>query len=185
MLRKSILGRAQILVVPRSPCGWSGHGPYLKGRVSASFSSRSLGTAESVFPAISRSPPPGAAPFYVGLCPISHGGVACTAMYRRRAGSASVRPLIAFVLTGILGAGAGALVGSVTLRLPPIVELHPATVSAPPLVAAASIAAGVLTAWFLTILVLSWTPGRFHCPRCCTANGRCVLVCRACLLPFS
>jgi hypothetical protein len=57
-------------------------------------------------------------------------------------------------------------------------------VAAPFLVVAASIAGGVLAAWFLTLLILSWAPGRFRCPRCGVANMPGAQSCRACLLPF-
>jgi hypothetical protein len=105
----------------------------------------------------------------------------------RPARDASMRPIVAFVLVGIGGGAAGLLLALVVQPFPE----HPITVAAPVLaiaapflVAAASIAGGVLAAWFLTLLILSWAPGRFRCPRCGTADIPGAQSCRACLLPF-
>jgi uncharacterized membrane protein YccC len=105
----------------------------------------------------------------------------------RPARDASMKPIVAFVLAGIAGGAAGFLLALVVQPFPE----HPITVSAPVLavaapflVAAASIAGGVLAAWFLTLLILSWDPGRFRCPRCGVANMPGAQSCRACLLPF-
>jgi hypothetical protein len=106
-------------------------------------------------------------------------------MSRRRDSNVSVKPLIAFVLAGVVGGALGTLLAVVNLRPPPFLDTNPATVAAPLLVAAVSMAAGVLAGWFLAILVLWWTPGRLHCPRCGTANRRGVHECQACLLRLS
>jgi hypothetical protein len=105
----------------------------------------------------------------------------------RPARDASMKPIVAFVLAGIVGGAAGFLLALVVQPFPE----HPITVSAPVLavatpflVAAASIAGGVLAAWFLTLLILSWAPGRFRCPRCGVANMPGAQSCRACLLPL-
>jgi hypothetical protein len=106
-------------------------------------------------------------------------------MEYRRARIDSIKPLVAIVLAGIVGGAGGFLLALATLRPEPFPDsYHPITVAAPFVVAAASVAGGVLAAWFLTFLVLAWAPGGFRCPRCATANTRGVHVCRACRLPF-
>lgn len=103
----------------------------------------------------------------------------------RPARDASRKPIVAFVLAGIIGGAGGFLLALTTLRPEPFPDsYHPITVAAPFVVAAASIAGGVLAAWFLTLLILSWAPGRFRCPRCGVANMPGAQSCRACLLPF-
>jgi hypothetical protein len=105
----------------------------------------------------------------------------------RPARDASMKPIVAFVLAGIVGGAAGFLLALVVQPFPehPITVAAPVlAVAAPFLVAAASIAAGVLAAWFLTLLIKSWAPGRFRCPRCRIAYRPNTHSCCACLLPF-
>jgi hypothetical protein len=109
------------------------------------------------------------------------------AMGYRSARDASMKPIVAFVLMGVIGGSAGFLLALVVQPFPehPITVAAPVlAVAAPFLVAAASIAGGVLAAWFLTLVILSWAPGRFRCPRCGIANTPNTHSCRACLLPF-
>ena len=78
-----------------------------------------------------------------------------------------MKPIVAFVLAGIVGGAAGLLLALVVQPFPehPITVAAPVlAVAAPFLVAAASIAGGVLAAWFLTLVILSWAPGRFRVP---------------------
>src|SRR5919106_167484 len=98
----------------------------------------------------------------------------------RPARNASMKPIVAFLLAGIIGAAGGLLFALAALRPQPFPD-HPTTVAAPFVVAAASIAGGVLGAWFLTLLILSRVPGRFRCPRCSIAN---MPGAHSCLLPF-
>jgi hypothetical protein len=96
-----------------------------------------------------------------------------------------MKPIVAFVLAGIIGGAGGFLLAFATLRSEPFPDsYHPITVAAPIVVAAASVAGGVLAAWFLAFLVLAWAPGRFRCPRCGVANMPGAQSCRACLMPF-
>jgi hypothetical protein len=96
-----------------------------------------------------------------------------------------MKPLVAFVLAGIIGGAGGFLLALATLRPEPFPgSYHPITIAAPFVVAAASVAGGVLAAWFLTLLILSWAPGRFRCPRCGVANMPGAQSCHGCLLPF-
>jgi hypothetical protein len=109
------------------------------------------------------------------------------AMGYRPARDASMKPIVAFVLIGIVGGAAGFLVALVVQPFPehPITVAAPVlAVAAPFLVAATSIAGGVLAAWFLTLVILSWARGRFRCPRCGVANMPGAQSCRACLLPY-
>jgi hypothetical protein len=72
-----------------------------------------------------------------------------------------MKPIVAFVLAGIVGGAVGFLLALVVQPFPehPITVAAPVlAVAAPFLVAAASIAGGVLAAWFLTLLILSWAP---------------------------
>jgi hypothetical protein len=106
-------------------------------------------------------------------------------MRYRPARDASTRPLVTFVLAGIIGGAGGFLLALATLRPEPFPDsYHPITVAAPFVVAAASVAGGVLAAWFLTLLILSWAPGRFRCPRCGVANMPGAQSCPSCLLPL-
>jgi hypothetical protein len=75
-----------------------------------------------------------------------------------------MKPIVAFVLAGIIGGAGGFLFALGALRLQPFPEHHPITVAVPFLVAAASIAGGVLAAWFLTLLILSWASGALPVP---------------------
>jgi len=96
-----------------------------------------------------------------------------------------MKPIVAFVLAGIIGGAGGFLVALATLRPEPFPDsYHPITVAAPFVIAAASVAGGVLAAWFLTLLILSWAPGCFRCPRCGVANMPGAQSCSACLQPF-
>lgn len=105
-------------------------------------------------------------------------------MRSRPARDASMKPIVAFVLAGIIGGAGGFLFALGAFRPQPFPEYHPITVAAPPLVAAASVAGGVLAAWFLMVLILSWAPGRLRCPRCGTANMPGAPSCSACLQTF-
>jgi hypothetical protein len=103
----------------------------------------------------------------------------------RPARDASMKPIVAIVLAGIVGGAGGFLLAFATLRPEPFPDsYHPITVAAPIVVAAASVAGGVLAAWFLAFLVLAWAPGRFRCPRCGVTGMPGAQSCRACLLPF-
>jgi hypothetical protein len=96
-----------------------------------------------------------------------------------------MKPIVAIVLAGIVGGAGGFLLAFATLRPEPFPDsYHPITVAAPIVVAAASVAGGVLAAWFLAFLVLAWAPGRFRCPRCGVTGMPGAQSCRACLLPF-
>jgi hypothetical protein len=57
--------------------------------------------------------------------------------------------------------------------------------AAPLLFVGVAFAVAVIVAWFIAFVGLSWAPGRFHCPRCGTANRRSDGRCTACLLPFA
>jgi hypothetical protein len=108
-----------------------------------------------------------------------------TGMGYRPARDASMKPIVAIVLAGIVGGAGGFLLALATLR-PELFpdSYHPITVAAPFVVAAASVAGSVLAAWFLTLLILSWAPGHFRCPRCGVADMPGAQSCSACLLPF-
>ncbi|HEY3213418.1 MAG TPA: hypothetical protein VGL16_09485 [Actinomycetota bacterium] len=96
-----------------------------------------------------------------------------------------MKPIVAFVLAGIIGGAGGLLFALGALRPEPFPDsYHPITVAVPFVIAAASVAAGVLAAWFLTLLIMSWAPGRFRCPRCGVANTPGGQSCHGCLLPF-
>jgi hypothetical protein len=108
-----------------------------------------------------------------------------TGMGYRPARDASMKPIVAIVLAGIVGGAGGFLLAFATLRPEPFPDsYHPISVAAPIVVAAASVAGGVLAAWFLAFLVLAWAPGRFRCPRCGVTGMPGAQSCRACLLPF-
>jgi hypothetical protein len=95
-----------------------------------------------------------------------------------------MKPIVAFVLAGIIGGAGGFLFALGALRPQQFPEYHPITVAAPSLVAAASVAGGVLAAGSSWSLILSWAPGRFRCPRWGTANMPGAQSCSACLQPF-
>lgn len=96
-------------------------------------------------------------------------------------------PVIAYVVSGIIGGAAGLLLAMDAFRRdrsgPGLHYVETAWIV--PLVTMFAIVAGVLVAWFLTALVLSRAPGRERCPRCGSINGRGVDSCGACGLPFA
>jgi hypothetical protein len=96
-------------------------------------------------------------------------------------------PVVAYVVSGIIGGTVGLLVAMDALRRDREGPgLHPeVTAWIPPMVTMFTIVAGVLVAWFLTAVIVSRAPGRLRCPRCGTANLRGADSCAACQLPFS
>jgi hypothetical protein len=96
-------------------------------------------------------------------------------------------PVVAYVVSGIIGGTVGLLVAMDALRRDREGPgLHPVeTAWIPSLVTMVAIVAGVLVAWFLTAVIVSRAPGRMRCPRCGTANLRSADSCAACQLPFS
>ena len=98
-----------------------------------------------------------------------------------------VTPVVAYVVSGIIGGTTGLLVAMDAIRRDRSGPgLHPVeTAWIPPLVTMVAIVAGVLVAWFLTAVILSRAPGRVRCPRCGTANRRSADSCTACQLSFS
>jgi hypothetical protein len=99
---------------------------------------------------------------------------------------AHISPVVAYVVSGIIGGTAGLLLAMDAFRRDRSGPgLHPVeTAWIPPLATMIAIVAGVLVAWFLTAIVLSRAPGRVRCPRCGSANPRHADSCLACQLPF-
>jgi len=102
-------------------------------------------------------------------------------------GQVSFAPVVAYVMSGIIGGTAGLLLAMDAFRRdrsgPGLYYVVTAWI--PPLVTMFAIVAGVLVAWFLTALILSRAPGRERCPRCGSINRRGVDSCGACGLPFA
>lgn len=92
-------------------------------------------------------------------------------------------PLVMFLAAGMVGGVVGVLVALETLRPARMAYFYMSP--APLFVAVVAGVCGVLVAWFLAILVMSWAPGHFRCPRCGTANRPGDPVCQACQLSFS
>jgi hypothetical protein len=82
----------------------------------------------------------------------------------------------------MVGGIVGVLVALRTLRPAGMAYFYMSPASL--LVGVAAGVCGVLVAWFLAILAMSWAPGHFRCPRCGTANRPGDPVCRACQLSF-
>ena len=99
----------------------------------------------------------------------------------------SLTPVVAYVVSGIIGGTAGLLLAMDAFRRDRSGPgLHPVeTAWIPPLVTMVAIVAGVLVAWFVTALILSRAPGGERCPRCGSFNRRGVNSCGACGLPFA
>ncbi|OFW79166.1 MAG: hypothetical protein A2Z48_03775 [Actinobacteria bacterium RBG_19FT_COMBO_70_19] len=86
------------------------------------------------------------------------------------------RPLVVFVASGLLGGTVAAALAAATMPGPVSVNVSPF----PFLVFGAALAGGVVSGWFVAILVLAHPRGGVHCPRCGTPNTRGFTVCRAC-----
>jgi hypothetical protein len=108
-------------------------------------------------------------------------------MMSRKRRLVSLTPVVAYVLSGVIGGTAGLLVAMDAFRRdregPGLHYVVTAWVT--PLVTMFAIVAGVLVAWFLTALILSRAPGRERCPRCGSTNRRGADSCGACGLPFA
>ncbi len=86
--------------------------------------------------------------------------------------------LVAFLVSGILGGALGVLA---LLTIPPGGGMSYFYLSPAPLFATVvAMAGGVVGGWFVAIVILSWAPGRFRCPRCGTANKPHAASCEAC-----
>jgi hypothetical protein len=103
----------------------------------------------------------------------------------RRSAAGGVAPALVLIIATIAGAVGGVVVATLAGREWPAFGLGPVASAAPLILAAVAFAAGIIVAWFLAFVILSWTPGRFRCPRCGTANGRSERSCAGCLLPFA
>jgi hypothetical protein len=89
------------------------------------------------------------------------------------------------VIATLAGAAGGVVVAVVGSRGWPAFWPDPMVNSARLIFLGVAFAVGVVVAWFLAFVALSWAPGRFRCPRCGTANGRSERGCAGCLLPFA
>lgn len=87
-----------------------------------------------------------------------------------------------FAVCGLAGGMIAAILALATIpdghTSSTFVELGPF----PLLVGSAAFAGGVVSGWFVAILVLTRSRGGVRCPRCGTTNPRGFAVCRACEL---
>jgi hypothetical protein len=98
-----------------------------------------------------------------------------------------VTPVVAYIVSGVIGGTVGLLLALDALRRD---RSGDGLVNAfngwiPPVATVFAILAGVLVAWFLTSIIISWAPGKLRCPRCGSANRRTADSCTACQLPFA
>jgi hypothetical protein len=98
-----------------------------------------------------------------------------------------ITPVVAYIVSGVIGGTAGLLLALDALRRDRsgngLVNAFNGWI--PPVAAVFAILAGVLVAWFLTAVIISWAPGGLRCPRCGSANRRTADSCTACQLPFA